>query len=219
MKQAKRDTVTDIDVALYALYLLGGWEKRIHTEDVALKCYELAPSKFSWVKYPDHPDLQTTRFALEAAKKAIYGRLARGQSERKRILGSTGGWMLTANGIHWIRANMSRIEQFLGKHHPVGDRLSSDRKLKELLRSTAFRKFMDQREQAQISHAEFAESLVCTVNTRPEMLDDRLEKFYSVAEELRREDLRDYVNFCRERFARLLRERGGEKNAEDKNSQ
>ena len=219
MNQGKRDRLSDKDVALYALYLLGGWEKRVHTEDIALKCYELAPSKFSWVKYPEYPDPAPARFALEAAKKEKYGQLVKGESERKRTLESIGGWMLTANGVHWIRANVSRIEQYLGKQRPVGDRLSRDRKLKELLRSRAFRKFMDQGEQAQISHTEFVESLVCTVNTRPEVLDDRLEKLYSVAEELRREDAKDYVNFCRKRFVSLLEERGGTKNAEDQNSQ
>ena len=122
--------------------------------------------------------------------------------------------MLTANGIQWLRANRSRIEQYLGKHRPVGDRLSGDRKLKKLLGSTAFKKFMDQGQQAQISHTEFVESLVCTVNTRGEVLNDRLQKLYSVAEELRREEAKNYVNFCRKRFAPLLKENGGERNAE-----
>ena len=212
MAQGKAEALTDKDIVLYAVYLLGGWQKRVHTEDVALKCYKIASSKFSWVKYPQYPDLAPARFALETAKKAKYGELVKGESERKRTLESIGGWMLTANGIQWIRTNRSRIEQCLRKHRPVGDRLSGDRKLRELLRSRAFKKFRDQGEQAQISDAEFVESLVCTVNTRGDVLTDRLEQLYSMAEELRREEVKNYVNFCRKRFASLLEEKRSERN-------
>jgi hypothetical protein len=70
--------------------------------------------------------------------------------------------------------------------------------------SAAFRKFRDGGEQAKISHAEFAESLVCTVNAVAEVLNDRLDQLYSMAEELKREDIKSYINLCRKRFASLL---------------
>jgi len=198
------DMLSDKDIAIYALYLLGGWQKRIHTEDIALKCFELAPSKFSWVKYPRYPDVTPARFALEAAKKLKYGALVKGESERKRTSKNIGGWMLTPNGVEWVEANKGRIEEYLGKYVPAGDRSAADRKLRELMVSVAFRKFRDGGEQAEISHAEFAESLVCTVNTAAEVLNDRLEQLYSIAEELKREDIKSYINFCRKRFASLL---------------
>lgn len=197
-------TLSDKDVAVYALYILGGWRKRIHTEDVALKCYQLAPSKFSWVKYSQYPDIAPARFALEAAKKPENGALVKGESERKRTAQSIGGWMLTTEGVQWIKVNKLRIQQYLGEHAPVGDRLSSDRRLKELLKSIAYKKFRDYGGKAEISHADFAESLVCTVNTRPQVLNDRLDLLYSTAEELGREDVKNYVSFCRKKFALLL---------------
>jgi len=198
------DTLSDKDIVVYALYVLGGWRKRIHTEDIALKCYQLAPSKFSWVKYPEYPDVAPARFALEAAKKQKNQALVKGESERKRTAQSIGGWMLTTDGIQWIKANRHRIEQYLGKQTPVGDRLSSDRRLKELLKSVAFKRFKDYGEKADISHADFSESLVCTVNTKGEVLNDRLDLLYSTAEELGRIEVKNYVNFCREKFALLL---------------
>lgn len=213
MKIKKLDKLSGIDIVVYALYLLGGWQKRVHTEDIALKCYELASSKFSWVKYPRYPDLAPARFALEAAKKPEYGILVKGESERKRTTKSIGGWMLTAEGIEWMNANKSRIEQYLGKQIPIGDRLSADRKLKELLGSVAFRKFKNYGEQAEISHPEFAESLICTVNTKSEVLNDRLDQLSSIAEKLGREEVKNYVSFCRKKFASLLERKGGEKNA------
>lgn len=206
MKTSKMPNLSDKDIVLYALYLLGGWQKRIHTEDIALKCYEIAPSKFSWVKYPQYPDLAPARFALEAAKKPEYGALVKGESERKRTVKSIGGWMLTDKGIQWIKSNKGRIEKYLDKRLPTGTRLPAERKLKELLRSEAFKKFREQGEQAEVTHAEFAESLICTVNTRPEVLNDRIDQLYSIAEKLEEEEIKHYLNFCRGKFASLLKQ-------------
>ena len=198
--------ISDRDIALYTLHLLGGWQKRIHTEDIALKCYQLAPSRFSWVKYPQYPDPSPARFALEDAKQPINGALVKGGSERRRTTRTAGGWMLTSNGIQWIHVNKDRIEKYLGQHIPTGDRVPADRKLNQLFRSMAFKKFMDHGDHAEISHAEFAESLVCTVNTRPEVINDRLEQFYSIGEELGKQEVKNYVDFCRNRFASFLGE-------------
>jgi predicted HTH domain antitoxin len=201
------EKLSDKDIVLYALYLLGGWQERIHTEDITLKCYQLAPSRFSWVKYPQYPDIQPVRFALEKVG-AKHERLVEGKSERKNK-GIMGGWRLTESGIRWIEANRVRMEQCLGKDITIKGRLPEDRRIKELLRSTAFKKFESYGEKAEISHAEFAESLVCTVNTRADVLNERLKQLYSAAEELKRQEIKNYVNFCREKFASLLVERGG----------
>jgi len=201
--------LSDKDIVLYALYILGGWQRRVHTEDIALKCYKLAPSKFSWVKYPQYPDLAPARFALESAKKPKYGTLVKGGSERKKSVKSLGGWMLTANGIQWIKDNKKRIEIDLGRLRPIGDRSPADRKLKELFRSIAFEKFIKHEEKAEISHAEFAESLLCTINTRSEVLNDRLEQLLSIAEKMNKENVKEYINFCKKRFGSILRNKGG----------
>lgn len=209
MESEEIEKLSDKDVALYALYLLGGWQKRIHTEDIALKCYQLAPSRFSWVKYPQYPDLTPARFALEAAKKLNYGALVEGESERKRTIKSVGGWRLTEDGVQWIKTNKSRIEQCLSGRIPPAERLLEDRRLKELLRSTAFQKFKKYGEEAQISHAEFAESLICTVNTEVAILNERLKQLYSAAEELGRGEIKNYINFCREKFISFLEGKEG----------
>ena len=198
--------LSDKDIVLYALYLLGGWQERIHTEDIALKCHQLAPSRFSWVKYPQYPDIQPVRFALEKVG-AKHGGLVEGKSERKDKA-IVGGWRLTESGVQWIEANRTRIEQSLAKDVSIKDRLPQNRRINELFRSLAFRKFQQYGEKAEISHAEFAESLVCTVNTKADVLIERLEQLYSAAEELKRQEIKDYVDFCRGKFALLLNRRG-----------
>ena len=43
MNPPNPDNLSNIDIVVYALYLLGGWHERVHTDDIALKCFELAP--------------------------------------------------------------------------------------------------------------------------------------------------------------------------------
>ena len=57
------------ETAAFALFSLGGGDKFIHTEDVALKCFELAPSSFSWVRHTHLPDKDIVRVALTDARK------------------------------------------------------------------------------------------------------------------------------------------------------
>ena len=44
------------EMVVYVLGLLGGESRKIHTEDIAIKCHSLFPDSFSWTKYPEIPD-------------------------------------------------------------------------------------------------------------------------------------------------------------------
>ncbi|MFC1955324.1 hypothetical protein ACFLWZ_02135 [Chloroflexota bacterium] len=191
-------TLNDKDIVLYALYSLGGFQNRIHTEDIALKCYELAPSRFSWTKYPQYPDIQPVRFALEKCKPLIIG-----GSERKQPSKIT-GWRLTDKGIKWLETNLTRIEnQLRGKQSP-NVRLVDTRRMKSLMNSLAYKKFIVEGENAEIYHAGFAESITCTVNTKPDVLSERLEQIYSMANMLKQDEVKEYVDFCRRRFSKQI---------------
>src|SRR3990172_2606809 len=97
----------NVGIAVYALRLLGGSARFIHTEDVALKCFELVPERFSWRKHPQYPDAGPARFALEDAKKEKYGRLAAGNRVK--------GWKLTKSGIEYADRVTPEIERLTGK--------------------------------------------------------------------------------------------------------
>lgn len=96
------------DLAVIALYQLGGASRYIHLEDVALKAAELSPKAFSWKKYPEHPNLEAVRLALKNELEA----------KRRRVFGSIrDGWMLTPEGLSWclagssITMNQSAVDQ------------------------------------------------------------------------------------------------------------
>lgn len=94
--QANKPKYTNSDIAVIALYQLGGALRHMHQEDVALKAAQLSPKAFSWKKYPEQINLETVRLALKNELDA----------KGKRILGSIrDGWMLTPEGLSWCLAD------------------------------------------------------------------------------------------------------------------
>jgi hypothetical protein len=91
------------EVATYALWRAGGVTRAIDTEDVALLCWQMAPTRFSWKSYPQFPDKEIIRFALADAKKIKYGGLVQGSGAE--------GWLLTMNGVKWVELNLEVIRQ------------------------------------------------------------------------------------------------------------
>jgi len=91
------------ELAVYCLSTAGGATQHLDTEQVAVLCWRLAPTRFSWRTYPEYPDKDTVRSALSDAKKAKYGHLVDGDSFH--------GWTLTSEGVAWVRAHQSALQQ------------------------------------------------------------------------------------------------------------
>lgn len=89
------NTLSNIQLVTIALGNLGGHEKQIDTEDIAIHVDELAPGKFSWRKYPQHIDLQVVNQSLQDARRERNGGLVLGNSAR--------GWTLSQAGMEWIK--------------------------------------------------------------------------------------------------------------------
>ena len=106
-----KSQLTNIDIAVYALYRLGGLERRVHTEEVAKGCYDLAPERFSWELYPEYPAREPGRSSLFDARKPKNGALVTGDQVK--------GWMLTPEGVECLRASRARIERSLGERGPA----------------------------------------------------------------------------------------------------
>ena len=86
-------TLSHSQVVALALFALGGDQRRVDTEDIAVKAHELAPGRFAWRKYPDQINLELVRVFLSDAKKP---------DSRALVVGSgRTGWSLTARGVKW----------------------------------------------------------------------------------------------------------------------
>jgi hypothetical protein len=94
--------ITHSELLTWAVSLLGGDQRRIDTEDIAVKAFQLAPKRFCWRKYPDQINLELVRVYLSDAKKPEHGELLTGSGRT--------GWSLTRKGLDWIRSADSRLQ-------------------------------------------------------------------------------------------------------------
>src|SRR2546426_757001 len=133
--------MTDVpnrELVVYVLSVLGAESRRVHTEDIAVKCHELFPASFSWTKHIDLPDKDIVRVALTDARKAQHGALVDGRSGEKRGHSATtkrdpapDGWMLTEAGVHWVREHRAAFEALVDTGAPKAHR---QKVLKEMAR-------------------------------------------------------------------------------------
>ena len=84
---------SQIEMVTLAVYLLGGAQRAIDTEDIAMQAQALAPGRFSWKKYPEQINLELIRVYLSAAK--TKGELVIGSGRT--------GWRLTQSGMRWAK--------------------------------------------------------------------------------------------------------------------
>jgi hypothetical protein len=140
----------------------------------------------------------TAWYALCDAKKEKYGHLVIGGSERKKGSGKDpfGGWRLTEQGVQWVKENRERIEKMFGGTMKPDNRLQESRRLRALINSQAFVSYQAQGIE-NISHADLAESLMCTVNTPTNILLERIDQLLSTAKTLNQNDVVKYLLFCR----------------------
>jgi len=85
--------LSQAQIVTLAVFLLGGDQHAIDTEDVAVKAHDLAPGRFSWRKYPKQINLELVRVYLSDAKKSDKGAMLSGSGRT--------GWRLTQNGLLW----------------------------------------------------------------------------------------------------------------------
>ncbi len=96
--------ISQPDLVTLAVSELGGANRAIDTEEVAVKARELSPHAFAWRLYPEHINLELVRVALVGASRAS---LVQGRGR--------GGWVLTDRGVEWIRICRERLLSALGK--------------------------------------------------------------------------------------------------------
>jgi hypothetical protein len=93
--------LSSIEILTVAVFLLGGDSRYVDTEDIAVKANEIAPGKFSWVKYRDQINIHTVKTHLWDAKSERKGSL---------LIGSEKGWMLTKAGLDLARQRIGNLK-------------------------------------------------------------------------------------------------------------
>lgn len=171
------------EIVVYALYLLGGATRKCHTEDIALKCFELAPDSFSWTKHTQYPDKDIVRVALTDARKNKYGGVidgrtgqSRGQFQKTQREPTTDGWILTDAGVTWIEQNFQRL-QILGSDAPAKEHRQKTLKfLGRVRKHKVFKQYEDDTDRFYPTIGDLADLLRCRVDADEAVWRERFER-------------------------------------------
>ncbi|MBI3984771.1 MAG: hypothetical protein HY344_02400 [Candidatus Levybacteria bacterium] len=196
------EELTNVDIVLYSLYLLGGSRRKIFTEDIAKKCFELAQDRFSWRRYPEYPDIEPARKSLMEArnqKDLISGRAGEVKGTKP-----SDGWIFSPEGVFWIEKNKSRIEKALGKKQKPIKRTELSKKIAELESSSAFLEFLKEKTCNNIKAYEFTDFLNVSLDTPSSVIKSRIQTVKALAASEKREKLLTFIALCEKNFSKLI---------------
>jgi hypothetical protein len=135
MSSRTSKTLTNHEVVLLAVYLLGGETSPIDTEDIAVKANELAPGAFTWRKYANQINMEIVRVVLSNLKRCEDGNLLIGKGKD--------GWMLTERGLQFAKAFSGNSSRAGGSKTPLSQKEKNWRRSEKvrMLANPAFNKF------------------------------------------------------------------------------
>lgn len=174
-------------IAVLALNALGGAQSRIDTEPIAVRCYELAPRRFSW-KTRDHPNMYTTVQALIDARRQRNGALVGG---RPQI-----GWLLTPAGVEWIASHPRDAAAGLGGASSL--RLEQTRALKRIADHPAFANW--QPDAAPLALFEAASAVYLPPDAPAQVIENRIAELATFAQSAGLQREQEYLEWLKQAF-------------------
>ena len=203
------DPIPNREMVVYALSLLGGDSKPIHTEDIAVKCHDLFPASFSWTKYPDFPDKDIVRVALTDARKAQYGALVegrtgqqKGHSAKTKRRPASDGWMLTSAGAVWAREKSSVFESLGAVGELKSHRQWIPRQLSKVRKHHLFVAYLRNAKEFDPQIGDLADLARCRVDAAQSVWEGRFDALERKALAAGQDDIVDFTKRCREAYDR-----------------
>jgi len=188
------------EIVLFALNLEGGATRAVHTEDVAVRCFKLAPDAFSWLKHKQYPDKEVVRKDLIRLRMGQYGAVfVKGRAGKAKAIGigkTADGWELTTAGADWMHSNEPRMRALLGTRTVRMDRQEVLRSLRRLHDSRLFRDYLASEAGFSPPVGELAELFRCRVDADPAVWTKRFETFRVQAQAADQQDLCQFVDSC-----------------------
>lgn len=152
------DAVSNVVVALTALSVLGGAERLVDIEEVALMAFKMAPERFGWRTRRDLPSWERVRTSFVHAN----------QSERRHhrpplVSSNTDGesWRLTAEGVVFVQRNANKIQSLQGSGPRTRRTGKSAERTREIRRHPVFCAFARGTPVEDIQRYQLADLLLC----------------------------------------------------------
>jgi hypothetical protein len=205
----RNDELTNIDIVLYALFRLGGYKHKVHTEEIAYEAYKLAKDRFGWrltkFRELDFPDKEPVRISLMDAAKEKYGSLVEGRSGVESTGKEVDGWTFTPDGARWMRDQINRIESNLGTDQPKISKKDADRFIKQMKSEALFKSFT-QNKLTKESRYLFTEMLNASPDAPKSIIVTKFRRMQSTAELVGNTEIVNFLNACIKAFPEFLRE-------------
>jgi hypothetical protein len=207
-KESSKNELSNIDIALFALYKRGGISKKIHTEHIAWEAYQLAKERFSWrlpeFRQKGFPDKTPVRFALEQAKKKEYGKLVTGRAGGDINRPELEGWRFTPQGAEWIKKNEERISKALKQKAPDLPKLVADRFIRQLKTDPCFIAFQKSGNLNEVSTYMFTDMLGSAPDASKEIIQQKFDHLLTTAYLVKDKDILQFLKACTAKFTKLI---------------
>lgn len=131
-KMDLHEELSNVEILTLVIYWLGGAVTPVDLEDAAVEAFNLAPKKFSWIKYADQIDLRIVQYAIRDACKADISYL-KGTSKH--------GYMLTESGLEWAK-KFDEKKQLSTASRKMSPTDLIDREILRLQSTRAYQKFV-----------------------------------------------------------------------------
>lgn len=169
-----RIEITNSELFLWSLFVLGGDSSFVDVEDVFLKSFELAPKRLSWRTRADLPDYKKCSKGLRDA-----------EARRPQMLVKTRDGFcrqLSVAGQEWIHANETRLAEMLetGAANQEPKRRPRVQMLTEVERSDAFQTFLSSRV-VPVEKWVVAEILRCSPDSEETLWSSRIQALRGAA--------------------------------------
>lgn len=197
------------DIVVYAIFKLGGIEKKVHTEDIAMECFNLSPERFSWAMpkyFKKFPDKEITRITLKNLKhvKDNEIKLVEGRSGVASTGKETDGWHLTPEGVKWILSNQKRIEEVLKIDNKTVKRPEIGKIIKKFEGEECYKKYLQDGSLRNVNKYEFTDMLLCRPDAAPEVISKNFQKLKAQAELTQDKSIISFINDCEQVFKELM---------------
>lgn len=190
MKTGRR--IDNTDVIPLALFELGGKGRFVDIENLFMRCYEIAPERFTWRKY-ELPNYKIASKALRDFEDKYPGLLIRTGDGLQR--------QLSADGIKWIESRLPVYKGLLSEERREPPHLRpSQRILNEVESSELFSAF-DLGHPHQATKYEIADLLLCSPDSPVAIWNERIETLKSAAEASRRSELVEFFEHIETRYS------------------
>ena len=201
--------LNNLELAIFALYKLGGVKRKVHLEEIAHKCHELAPKRFGWElpQFRQFPDRIAVYYALDEACKKRRGELV----DRVGTRGKGGKrFHITLAGVKWIKENTERIDLLLGKKALVEPKREVRDFLRRVKGDPAFRRFRAEGESIALSTYDLIDFLGIPSETSPTAIRRKFDETKAQAELVEDDEIRDFLLVCESKLPQILHKGGSQ---------